>query len=108
MIKKIIIVILLIWLWTSTGHADAAKDIMHQVLDRDDGTTEVGRMKLSTCAVAKKGNKIICSATPRVKVMDMIRKDYGQKEKDHKTVMSNISFIFMAVFISTLADAGYW
>ncbi|WDP90825.1 MAG: outer membrane lipoprotein-sorting protein [Desulfobacter sp.] len=63
-----------------------AREIIRAVLDRDDGTTEVGRAKLSTCNIAKKGKKLVCTGRPRVKVMDIIRKDYGPREKDHKTV----------------------
>ncbi len=51
-----------------------------------DGTTEIGRVRLSTCGVTRKEKKIVCKSTPRVKVMDLIRKDYGPNEKDHKSV----------------------
>lgn len=63
-----------------------ARQIMKAVLDRDDGTTEVGRVSLSTCPVRKTGNKYICTANPRTKIMDVVRKDYGPAEKDKKTV----------------------
>lgn len=66
--------------------ADDARQIIRDVLDRDDGDTEVGRVTLSTCSVVRKNKKIICRASPRVKVMDMIRKDYGPRGKDRKTV----------------------
>ncbi len=66
--------------------AEDARQIIQDVLDRDDGATEVGRVSLSTCPVMKKDKKIICKSSPRVKVMDMIRKDYGPRGKDHKTV----------------------
>lgn len=64
----------------------SAKAVMQKVLDRNDGTTEVSRVRLSTCSVKRKGKAIICQSTPRVKVMDLIRKDYGPREKDHKSV----------------------
>ena len=63
-----------------------AREIARAMLDRDDGTTEIGRVTLSTCSIGKKGKKLVCTGAPRVKVMDLIRKDYGPREKDHKTV----------------------
>lgn len=79
MARKIMFFMLLtIWL-ASVSHANEARTIIQKVLDRDDGTTEIGRVKLSTCAVVKKGKKIRCKSNPRVKIMDMIRKDYGPR-----------------------------
>jgi hypothetical protein len=68
------------------SYAQDARDIMQKVLDRNDGTTEISRVRLSTCRVVKKGKKFVCAGTPRIKVLDMVRKDYGPNEKDHKTV----------------------
>jgi len=34
--------------------AEDARQIIQEVLDRDDGATEVGRVSLSTCSVMKK------------------------------------------------------
>ena len=68
------------------ARADDASEIMQRVMDRDDGTTEISRVRLSTCPVARKNNRIVCTADPRVKRMEMVRKDYGPREKDHKTV----------------------
>ncbi|MCK5163838.1 MAG: outer membrane lipoprotein-sorting protein [Desulfobacula sp.] len=84
--KQAYILFIVLTVFISSSHANEARDIIQKVLDRDDGTTEIGRVKLSTCAVIKKGNKIVCKSTPRIKIMDMIRKDYGPNEKDHKTV----------------------
>lgn len=84
--KKIFVILAaLLWQSSSAAAFDARK-IIEKVLDRDDGTTEIARVTLSTCAVKKQGKKIVCSRHPRVKVMDMIRKDYGPDEKDHKTI----------------------
>lgn len=63
-----------------------AREIMQQVLDRNDGTTEISRVRLSSCRVVMQGKKYVCGESPRVKVMDMVRKDYGPREKDHKTI----------------------
>ncbi|MCP4721621.1 MAG: outer membrane lipoprotein-sorting protein [Desulfobacteraceae bacterium] len=84
--KNIALIVLFLCISLAPVRADEARQIIQDVLDRDDGTTEVGRVCLSTCAVFKKDKKIICKSSPRVKVMDMIRKDYGPNGKDHKTV----------------------
>ncbi len=84
--KNLSLIVLILWLSLASGQADDARQIIRDVLDRDNGTTEVSRVTLSTCAVLKKDKKIICKSSPRVKVMDMIRKDYGPNGKDHKTV----------------------
>lgn len=84
--KRITLTVLMICFCASGVHAGEAERIMQRVLDRDDGTTEIGRVRLSTCGVAKKGKKIVCKSAPRVKIMDVIRKDYGPHEKDHKAV----------------------
>lgn len=84
--KQIALVVLFLSLSLSLCQADEARQIIQEVLDRDDGATEVARVILSTCSVMKKDNRIICKSNPRVKVMDMIRKDYGPTGKDHKTV----------------------
>lgn len=73
-------------LFVSAATAQDAREIIRQVLDRNDGTTEIARVRLTTCAVTKKNKKIVCKSTPRIKIMDMVRKDYGPREKDHKTV----------------------
>lgn len=63
-----------------------ARTIIQEVLDRDDGTTEISRVKLSTCRITRKDGKIVCTSNPRIKIMDMVRKDYGPNEKDHRTI----------------------
>jgi len=83
--KKIVIVYIVLFL-SSFSHAQDAKNIMQKVTDRNDGTTEISRVRLSTCRVVKKGKTYVCADSPRVKVLDMVRKDYGPNEKDHKTV----------------------
>lgn len=85
--KKIFIILAALLWQSSSAVASDARKIIQKVLDCDDGTTEIARVALSTCPVKKQGKKIICSSHPRVKVMDMIRKDYGPDEKDHKTII---------------------
>jgi len=84
--KKYFLVTTLFILFTNLSNAQDAREIMHKVIDRNDGTTEISRVRLSTCRVVKKGKKYVCADSPRVKVLDMARKDYGPNEKDHKSV----------------------
>jgi len=66
--------------------ADNAREIIRKVIDRDDGTTEVSLIKLSTCRYTQKGRKIVCAETPRIKVLESVRKDFGPHGKDKKSV----------------------
>jgi hypothetical protein len=84
--NKYLLTIVISFLLISSSNAQDAKEIMQKVIDRDDGTTEISRVRLSSCRVIKKGQKYVCADTPRVKVLDMVRKDYGPNEKDHKSV----------------------
>ncbi len=84
--KTTILTFILMFYSVFFAFAQDAKDIMQKVIDRDDGTTEISRVTLSTCRLVKKGNTFVCAENPRVKLMDMVRKDYGPREKDHKTV----------------------
>ena len=59
---------------------------MQKVLDRNDGTTEVSRQKLSTCRFVKKNKRLVCAESPRVKVFDSVRKDFGPNQKDTKSI----------------------
>lgn len=84
--KQYLSICISILLMASTACANEARDLVEKVLNRNDGTTEVGRVRLTTCAVTKRNKKIVCKSSPRIKVMDMVRKDYGPREKDHKTI----------------------
>jgi hypothetical protein len=84
--KSIWLTPILLIMMTTAAIALDPRQLIGQVLDRNDGTTEIARVSLSTCAVTKQNNKIVCKSTPRIKVMDMVRKDYGPNEKDHKTI----------------------
>lgn len=85
-IALIIVILTPLAIACPTATAGDGRAIIQAVLDRDDGDTEVGRVTLSTCPIVKKGKKYVCTANPRVKVMDMIRKDFGPRGKDKKTV----------------------
>jgi len=82
----LIIVILFMPVTVMNAYADNAREIVKKAIDRDDGTTEVSLLKLSTCRYNKKGKKIVCAETPRVKVLESVRKDYGPDGKDTRNV----------------------
>ena len=67
--------------------ADTATEIMHQVYNRDDGFAQVSKIKLSTCRYGKKGNRIACIESPRIKLMESVRKDYGARGENSKSVI---------------------
>ncbi len=87
-IKTQIIVIIFTSIFglVSAGFSETPKEIMRSAIDRDDGTTEVGRLTLSSCRYSKKNNKLVCSETPRIKIMEAVRKDFGEREEDTKMV----------------------
>lgn len=84
--KKTGLYLFLLFSLISTAMAEDARQIMTRVLNRDDGTTEVSRIKLSSCRLFEDNGKLICDQEPRVKRMDMVRKDFGPDEKDHRIV----------------------
>lgn len=71
---------------SSSVYATDGKEIMQQLIDRDDGTTEFSIQKFTTCKYGKKGKKIACIEQPRVKEMESVRKDFGPNERDHKGI----------------------
>lgn len=54
--------------------------------NRESSKSMIQKMKLSTCKYGKKGKKIRCVETPRVKVVEMVQKDTGKGLKDSKSV----------------------
>ncbi len=66
--------------------AQTAKEIVQKAIDLDDGDTEVSLVKLATCRYTKKGKKTVCAESPRVKLMEGVRKDYGPTGKDKKSI----------------------
>ncbi|GAB6146696.1 efflux RND transporter permease subunit [Desulfocicer niacini] len=70
--------------------AQDARSIMEKVDNRDDGTTLIARVRLTSYRYVKKGGKYVPAEKPRVKLMDFVRKDYGPREKDHKSVSTVI------------------
>jgi len=82
----LILMIALTLLPAFSGSAEDAREIIRKVLDRDDGTTQITRMKLSSFRYKKQGNTIARAENPRVKEMETVRKGYGPREEDTKTV----------------------
>ncbi|MCP4118625.1 MAG: outer membrane lipoprotein-sorting protein [Desulfobacteraceae bacterium] len=84
--KKSLLILILLVFTGAVCFAQDAKEIMQKVDDRDDGTTEISRVRLTSYRYVKKDGKNVPAEKPRVKIMNFIRKDYGPKEKDHKSV----------------------
>ena len=84
--KTILIFITLIIAASAYGSENKARDLMVKVDNRDDGQTLISRVSLTTYRYVKKDGKNVPAEKPRVKVMDFIKKDYGVREKDHKSI----------------------
>ncbi|MCP3942356.1 MAG: outer membrane lipoprotein-sorting protein [Desulfobacteraceae bacterium] len=84
--KKIIYIMALLILSAAISYGQSAKGIMRRVDNRDDGKTAISRISLTTYRYIKKDGKNVPAEKPRVKIMDYIKKDYGPKEKDHKSI----------------------
>lgn len=83
---RILTLILLIVFAGAACPAQDAKEIMRKVDDRDDGTTEISKVSLTSYRYVKKNGKYVPAEKPRVKLMNHIRKDYGPRGKDHKSI----------------------
>ncbi len=85
--KKIILVFIILISTTSAyGAENKAWDLMVKVDNRDDGQTLISRVSLTTYRYVKKNGKNIPAEKPRIKRIDYIKKDYGIREKDHKSL----------------------
>ncbi len=84
--KKILLICLMITMCGTPVFAQNALVIMKRVDDRDDGNSLISRIRMTSYRYAVRDGKSVPAENPRVKVMDFIRKDYGPKEKDHKSV----------------------
>ena len=85
--KKLLALFLINIVYTSIGFADAARDIMQKVDDRDDGQSQYSKQTLATCKYQIVNKRIRCSDTPRVKVVEALNKDFGANGKDNKSLM---------------------
>lgn len=84
--KQSLLMVIVMIFSTSICFAEDARKIMEKVDVRNDGTTAIARVSLTSYRYVKKEGKYVAAEKPRVKVMDFIRKDYGPREKDHKSV----------------------
>lgn len=64
----------------------SAEDIAKKMYYRDDGVSQISLQKLSSCRYAINNKKKSCIERPRSNVIESVRKDYGDKQKDVKTV----------------------
>ena len=85
--KKLLALFLINIVYASIGFADAARDIMQKVDDRDDGQSQYSKQTLATCKYQIVNKRIRCSDTPRVKVVEALNKDFGANGKDNKSLM---------------------
>lgn len=86
-IQTVVVFFSIMLSFAASSFAQDAREIMQRVLDRDDGSTQISRTKLTTCRYTIKNKKIACAETPRVKVLEQVRKDYGQQgQEDTKSV----------------------
>ncbi|MDH5542267.1 MAG: outer membrane lipoprotein-sorting protein [Nitrospinota bacterium] len=84
--KKIVFTLLMAAFSYGTSYGGDAKEIMQKVLDRENGNSQYSVQTVSTCRYEVKKKTIACAETPRTKVVETIRKDYGPKGKDIKSV----------------------
>ncbi|MGK0289483.1 MAG: hypothetical protein ACI86H_000928 [bacterium] len=90
--KQIILCLSIFFLgYGSLAFALTPREIMQKMIDRYDGTTQLSKQQFATCRYEKRGRRIACIDTPRIKVVESIRKDYGAKERDHKSIMIILS-----------------
>jgi len=67
--------------------AEDAKEVMRQVIDRDDGYSQYSTQTVASCKYIIKNNKLACAEKPRVKIVEAIQKDVGGNNKDSQSVM---------------------
>ncbi|MBU2515871.1 outer membrane lipoprotein-sorting protein [bacterium] len=79
--------IIFVFSFVNPLQAETPEEIMQKVYDRDNGSTQVSMIKLSTCRYTINDNKMGCVETPRIKVMESVRKDFGKNLKDSKSVI---------------------
>jgi hypothetical protein len=61
---------------------DKAKQIMSEIINRDDGSASYNETVMVSCAFKEEGGKRKCSSDPRKKVFETIGKDTGKNSKD--------------------------
>ena len=52
-----------------------ARAIIRRVLDRDNGSSEVARIRISSCRYARTGRALACTETPRKKLLLQFTKE---------------------------------
>ncbi|PCK08200.1 MAG: outer membrane lipoprotein-sorting protein [Alteromonadaceae bacterium] len=74
------------WAQEPLSKDPSARDIMQRLLDRNDGTSQVSQQKLTSCRYKIKNKKRSCAEKPRIKRIESVRRDYGNTEKDKRSV----------------------
>ena len=75
-------------LWSSSSNASdmGARDIVQQMLNRDDGRSSYTQNKLMSCRYKLTKGHYKCASKPRVKISEGIGKDTGESDKDTITL----------------------
>lgn len=84
--KKSIAVIGFILGMAVPGFGDPASEIMKAVYDRDDGSTLIATVSLTSFSYEIRQGKVVADETPRAKTMTFVTRDYGERGRDHKSV----------------------
>lgn len=84
---NILAILMILFLTPNLAWGMFAREIMQKVNDRDDGSTQVSEIQLATCRYTVKNKRIACIENPRIKVMESVRKDFGVREEDSKSVI---------------------
>ncbi len=84
----LVCIALLCWSWHSYGELSSAREIMEKAdeLQRQVATSTFTKSRLSSCKFGKKGKKVVCTETPRLKVMESVSLQTGDNYKDSKNV----------------------
>ena len=64
----------------------SAKEIARLLYDVDDGDSEISKQVLSSCRYTLKDKRRVCMEKPRSKIIESVRKDYGDKKKDKRSI----------------------
>ena len=84
-------------LLAASGAEPDPTEIMRRVLDREDGTSQVALIRVSTCKYAKAGKTLSCTETPREKLLQQVAKDVGPRGKDTRG---------LSIILEPMAEAG--
>lgn len=74
------------WTQEVPSKTPSARDIVQRLLDRNDGFSQISQQKLTSCRYKISNKKRACAEKPRIKRIESVRRDYGNTEKDKRSV----------------------